>query len=34
MNNSERLGPIEGRDGAGKWMVFPLKEDTKQLELL
>lgn len=25
--------PVEGRDGAGKWMVFPLKED-KQLELL
>jgi hypothetical protein len=25
--------PVEGRDGAGKWMVFPLKED-KQLELI
>jgi hypothetical protein len=25
--------PVEGRDGAGKWMVFPFKED-KQLELL
>jgi hypothetical protein len=26
--------PVEGRDGAGKWMVFPLKEDNKQLELI
>jgi hypothetical protein len=25
--------PVEGRDGAGKWMVFPFKED-KQLELI